>query len=136
MHGNGEFGTIDIPHKEDGIGIRAKEAYRDVNAVQTVIDGKRDLGFYAIIGSTLDEDQFWSMVKGNNLKTIKVKGNRHKAYIYFRPASAKKAKELKLIAEKYGGYLAWNATKEDSRRIGELLGYVKKDIDAYIKQKY
>lgn len=116
--------------------IRAEEAHRDLNAVQTVIDKKRDLGFITIIGSTLPKEQFWSMVKDNSLKTIKVEGNEYDAYIYFRPGAEKKAKELKSIAEKYGGYLAWDATKEDSRRIGELLSYAKKDIDAYINKNY
>lgn len=117
-------------------GIRAEEASRDLSAVQTVIDRKRDLGFITIIGSTLDEKDFWSMIKSSGLKTLKVEGNKNRAYIYFRPGAEKEAKELKYIAEKYGGYLAWNATEEDSRRIGELLGYVKKDIDAYINKNY
>lgn len=116
--------------------IRAAEAYRDLDAVQTVIDKKRDLGFITIIGSTLDEDQFWSMIKENGLKTLRVEGNQYEAYIYYRPSAEKKAKELKAIAEKYGGFLAWDATKEDSRRIGELLGYVKQDIDTYINKNY
>ena len=116
--------------------IRAEEAHRDQGAVQTVIDKKRDLGFITIISSTLPKEQFWKMIKDNGLKTIKVEGNEYDAHIYFRPGAEKKANELKKIAEKYGGYLAWDATKEDSRRIGELLGYVKKDIDAYINKNY
>ena len=116
--------------------IRAEEAHRDASAVQTVIDKKRDLGFITIKGSLLPEKEFWSMVNIGGLKTIRVEGNEYEAYIYFRPGAEKKATELKKIAEKYGGYLAWDATKEDSRRIGELLGYVKKDIDAYINKNY
>lgn len=116
--------------------IRAEEAYRDFNAVQTVADNKRDLGFITLIGSTLPKEQFWDMVNANKLKTLKIKGNSYQAYIYYRPGAEKKAKELQSIAQKYGGYLAWDATEEDSRRIGELLNYDKRDIDSYINKNY
>ena len=116
--------------------IRAEDAHWDESAVQTVIDGKRDLGFLTIVGSTLPEKDFWSMVKKGGLKTIKLPENKHRAYIYFRPDAEKQARELESIANKYGGYLAWNATEQDSRRIGELLGYDKRDIDWYINKNY
>ncbi len=117
--------------------IRAEEAYRDENAIQTVIDGRRDLGFITLIGTVLDDpNDFWKLVKSGGLKTIKVPSSKHEAYIYFRPGAEKKAKELKDIAEKYGGYLSFDATERDSRRIGELLGYEKKDIDQYINKNY
>lgn len=116
--------------------IRSEEAHRDINAVQTVIDGKRDLGFLTIVGSTLPEKDFWDMIKSGKLKTISLPDNMHRAYIYYRPSAEKKAKELADIANKYGGYLAWDATKEDSRRIGELLSYDKRDIDWYINKNY
>jgi len=117
--------------------IKAEEAYRDENAIQTVIDGKRDLGFITLIGTVLDsKDEFWKLVKKGRLKTLKVPSSKHEAYIYFRPGAEKKANELKDIAEKYGGYLSWEATEKESRRIGELLNYTKKDIDQYINKNY
>ena len=120
--------------------IKPEEAYSNEDAIQTIIDGKRDLGFLTIVGSgsrsTLQKETIWSMINDNNLKTIEVKGNKYHAYVVFKKGAEKKAKELKDIAEKYGGYLAWNADKEDSKRIGELLGYDKKDIDAYINKNY
>ena len=78
--------------------IKAEEAHRDANAVQTVVDGKRDLGYITIKGSTLDEKDFWDMVKQGGLKTIKVPENPYEAYIYFRPGADQKANELKTIA--------------------------------------
>lgn len=119
-------------------GIRAKEAYRDSSAIQTVIDKKRDIGFITIKASPMLEEEIWTMINDNGLKTIPVEGNAWDAYIYYRPTAAakKKALELKKIAEKYGGYLSWEATEEESRRIGELLGYAKQDIDAYINKNY
>jgi hypothetical protein len=116
--------------------IRAEEAHRDENAIQTVIDGKRDVGFLTIIGSTMSEKDIWDMIKGGGLKTIQLKGNTHKGYIYYKPGAEKNAKELENIANKYGGYLAWDATEQDSRRIGELLNYDKRDIDWYINKNY
>jgi hypothetical protein len=115
--------------------ISASEAYRDESAIQTVIDGKRNVGFQTIIGSTAYNslDDFLEVVRKNNLKVLKVNGNKHQAYVYYRPGSKKQAMELKKIAEKYGGYLAYSATEEDTRRIGELLGYKKSDIDSYVK---
>lgn len=116
--------------------IRAEEAHRDENAIQTVIDGKRDLGFITIIGSTLPEKVIFDMIEGGRLKTIKLPGNTHKAYIYFRPGAEKKAQELADIANKYGGYLSWEATKEETQRIGQLLNYDKRDIDWYVNKNY
>ena len=116
--------------------IKAEEAHRDENAVQTVIDRKRDLGFIAIKASTMEPSAFWELVKTHGLKTIEVPGNEYEAYIYFRPGAEKKANELKKIAMKYGGFLSYEATKQESRRIGELLGYTKNDIDWYINKNY
>jgi hypothetical protein len=76
------------------------------------------------------------MIKDNRMKTLKVNGNPFQPYIIYNPGAEKNAKELKAIAEKYGGYLAFNATEQDTRRIGELLGYKKADIDAFIKKHY
>ena len=112
--------------------INASEAYRDDNAIQTVIDGKRDLGFITLRGSTISEKTFWEMINNNGLKTISVPSNEYKAYIYFRKGAENKAKELWDIAEKYDGYLSYNATPEDSRRIGQLLDYKESDIEDYI----
>jgi|688.fasta_scaffold875287_2 hypothetical protein len=129
---------INIPTFEDFVfeTIRAEEAHRDENAIQTVIDGKRDLGFIAIKASTMKADTFWELVKKHGLKTMEVPGNEYEAYIYYKPSAERKAIELKKIAVKYGGFLAHNATKAESIRIGQLLGYDKKDIDWYINKNY
>ena len=117
--------------------IRAEEAYRDKTAIQTVIDGKRDMGFITIKASVdTTKEEFWNLVKTHNLGTIKLPKNEFDAYIYFNKGAEKKAKELAKIANKYGGYLSYEATEAESRRIGELLGYNKKDIDQYINKNY
>ncbi len=117
--------------------ISAREAYRDRSAIQTVIDGKRDVGFITIIGSAdVNKDEFWDLIKTHDLGAIKLPKNPFNAYIYYRKSAKRNAKELEKIANKYGGYLSYEATKEETRRIGELLGYNKKDIDEYISKKY
>ena len=130
---------INLPSYDEFLleAIKAEEAYRDEDAIQTVIDGKRDLGFITLRGTVLDSpDEFWKLVKKGGLKTLKLPSSNHEAYIYYRKGAEKKANELKDIAEKYGGYLSWEATEKDSRRIGELLNYTKKDIDWYINKNY
>ena len=117
--------------------IRAEEAYRDRSAIQTVIDGKRDMGFITIKSSVdTSKEEFWNLVKTHNLGTIKLPKNEFDAYIYFNKGAEKKAKELAKIANKYGGYLSYEATEQESRRIGELLGYDKKDVNGYINKNY
>jgi hypothetical protein len=117
--------------------IKAEEAHRDKSAVQTVIDGKRDLGFITLKTTVdLSIDEFWDLVKTHNLGTIKLPGNPFDAYIYFNKGAEKKAKELAKIANKYGGYLSYEATKQESKRIGELLGYAKEDINWYLNKNY
>jgi hypothetical protein len=113
--------------------IKAEEAYRDQDAIQTVIDGKRELGFITLKSSTMPEETFWNIVEKNKLKTLKVPSNPYKAYIYYIEGAESKASTLKDIAEKYDGFLAYNATEEDSIQIGRLLGYREEDIKAYIE---
>lgn len=112
--------------------IRASEAHRDEDAIETVISGKRDVGYVTLIGSTMDRDHFWSGVQRGGLKTLRVPSNPFECYVYYRPGAEKEAEELRDIAEKYAGYLAYYATEEDTRRIGELLGYDKQDIEDFI----
>ena len=126
--------------------IRSKEAHDDKDSLQTVIDGKRPLGYISIINrrfyfpngneftitSGIDEDYFWNKVKENNLKTIKVKDG---TYIFYRESAQNDAKELLEIAQTYGGYLHYDATESDTRRIGELLSYDTDDINEFIMNK-
>ena len=128
-----------IPTFEEFIteSIRAEEAHRDKSAVQTVIDRKRDLGFITLKTTVdLSIDEFWNLIKTHNLGTIKLPGNPFDAYIYFNKGAEKKAKELAKIANKYDGYLSYEATKQESKRIGELLGYAKEDINWYLNKNY
>ncbi len=114
--------------------IRAKEAYNDDNAIETVISGRRNLGTVGLKYNSLTSN-FWDIVKNNNLKVIKIPSNPGDVYIYFRPGAEKQAEELKDIAEKYNGYLAYWATENDTRRIGQLLNYNQSDVEKFIKKQ-
>ena len=115
--------------------ISASEAYTDVDSVQTVVDGKRGVAFVSRIGnSSEDWDTIQDMIRDNNLKTMYVKGNPNDVYVVYARGYERDANELKDIAEKYGGYLSYKASDEDSRRIGQLLGYQESDIEDYVNR--
>jgi hypothetical protein len=117
--------------------IDPSEAYNDTDAVQTLIDGKRNLAF--IVEKSNNKDN-WAriqkMIADNGLKAMYVKGNTNNAYVVYTPGSEAKANELKNIAETYNGYLSANATKEDTIKIGELLGYNYDKIMAYVDKNF
>lgn len=118
--------------------IRAAEAYRDEHAIQTVIDGRRGVGFITMKSTTMGKEAAWDVINKGGLETIKIPENKFDAYIYYNPnklGAKEDAEELEDIANKYGGYLAYNATDVDSTRIGQLLRYKKKDIKAYINKE-
>lgn len=126
-----------IKELHDNDGVNPKDVGSDVEAIKSVINNKRDLGFITVkLSDSISEDGFWSVVITHKLKVKRVEGNPYEAYIYYKPGAEDKADELKNIAEKYGGYLSAYATKEDTIRIGQLLGYGQKYIDDYIKNNY
>jgi hypothetical protein len=105
--------------------IKASEAYSTYNSIKTLIDGKRDVAF---VGKST---YIYLLSKYHGLKVIKVPNSDN--YIIYKKGAEDKANELLDIANKYGGFLHWQATDEDSRRIGQLLGYNQEDIEDYIK---
>ena len=113
--------------------IDPEEVFSNVGALQTIIDNKRNIGFFS-----LDEinspKTFWEIVKENDLGFIKVEKNPNNAYIIYKKGYENDAEELKNLANKYDGYLSYKATEEDTRRIGELLGYKKEAIDSFIEK--
>lgn len=117
--------------------IDPSEAYTNIDSVQTIIDGKRNVAFVVEKGDTPQNwEKVTKMVADNRLKSVYVKGNPHNAYVIYTPEAEKIAMELKTMAEKYDGYLASNATAEDTRRIGQLLDYDPEQIEQFIKDRY
>jgi hypothetical protein len=116
--------------------INPSEAYDDEDALQTIIDAKRLVGFFTKYGASYPHEKLLQRVEQNNLQVLPVDGNPTEAFIVYHPRGYEDAVELKKIAEKYGGFLSVNATREDTIRIGELLGYDDESIDSYVKQRY
>ena len=108
--------------------ISAKEAYSSYGSIKTIIDGKRDVAFIELnnIVNRL-------LISLKSLKKIKVPSSTESNYIVYREGSEKEAQELYNIAMKYDGSLSYIASEEDSRRIGQILGYRQDDIEDYIK---
>jgi hypothetical protein len=115
--------------------IDPREADRDDNAIRTVVQGKRNLGVITVDTSPYRHrfNYFLDMMKAHELELLHVPSNPHKMYIYYKKGAKKEAEELRDIAEKYGGYLAWFATEEESRRIGQILNYNKEAVEEYIR---
>jgi len=117
--------------------IDPSEAYSNIDSIQTIVDGKRNVAFVVEKGDTPKNwERVAKMVSDNGLKSVYVKGNPHHAYVVYTPEAEKIAMELKTIAEKYDGYLSSNATAEDTRRIGQLLDYDPEQIELFIKDRY
>ena len=115
--------------------IDPSEAYRDDDALQTLIDGKRNVGILHFAYGDYED-----RVKQADLKTIgPIKqdyyGLRNQTHIVYRPEGERDAKELYLIMLKNDGYVPIN-TPEETRRIGELLGYRKQAIDIFIDRHF
>lgn len=113
--------------------IRASEAYDDLDSIETLVKGKRGVAFISLDGVPKKIiNQINSLISENSLKITFVKQNPNNSYIVYRQGFEKEAQELYSIAQKYGGFLSVIATEEDSRRIGQLLGYHPDDIETYI----
>lgn len=113
--------------------IRASEAYDDRDAINTVITGRRDVGVITLSTSRISENMFFGYIKSFNLGVLEVPSNPHNMFIFFKKEAKNKAEELRDIAEKYGGYLSAEATDDDTRKIGQILGYKKEDIEGFIQ---
>lgn len=119
----------------EGSYIDPSEAYNDVKALRTVIDNKRPICYVVKRGNAPSSwDRIQRLIKENGLKIMHVSGNESDAYVVYRPGSENDAKKLKDIAEKYGGYLAYYATPEDTREIGRILRYTPEKVEQFIEK--
>lgn len=109
--------------------IKSSEANNTSKAIQTLIDNKRNVAFI-----TLPTNDISNLIGYHGLKSLKVPGNSYDAWIIYREGSETQAKELLGLANKYGGYLSIKASGEETRRIGQLLGYDESNIQDYINR--
>ena len=121
--------------------IKASEAYETMEAVQTVIDNKRDLAFISTMNDPMyrpnNESELAAMKHGldNGLSAIEVKGKPDgKAWVLYKK-NKRAAQKLADYAESKGGYLS-DSTPEEAKYVGDLLGYDEGDIQAFIQRIY
>jgi len=132
-----------IPTYEDFVNeaIKASDAYDTSDAVQTVIDGKRELVFISTMKGPLyranNKWELHSMNHGlkNGLKSIKVDNKTvGDAWVLYR-TDKKRAQKLADYAASKEGFLR-DETPDEARLIGNLLDYRKSDIEEYVKKRY
>lgn len=116
--------------------IDPSEANGNLNAVQTLVDGKRKVAMIVLKGQSNAADTI-KLINDNGLKKIGLDQRPgDEAYVVYVPGAEADAKELHNILNRYGGYASIKASYEDTRRMGELLGYKKETINAFLKKNY
>ena len=113
--------------------IEASEAYTDDGALQTVIDGKRNVGLYV----TYFKPERIKRLKDSGLNTIPVKQDHHNVdmKIIYSDAGLVDAKKLYDYMVSKGGYVS-DDTPEEAMYIGKLLDYSDNSIADYIGRNY
>ena len=119
--------------------IRAEDAYRTSDAIQTVLSGKRELAYVALTTQKMidprPEIESLSLAINRGLRLLPIPNRKEGvAFVVYR-RNLKLAQELADFASKKEGYLN-DETPEEARTIGRLLSYAESDIDEYIKGKY
>jgi hypothetical protein len=128
-----KLATILNKIKED---IDPSEANGNLNAVQTLVAGKRKVAMIVLKGQSNAADVI-KLINDNKLKKIGLDQRPgDEAYVVYVPGAEADAKELHNILNRYGGYASIKASYEDTRRMGELLGYKKETINAFLKKNY
>ena len=109
------------------------------DSVMSIINHKRNIGTITkngFVPKTMSWDELLMFIKNNGLLLMDIKSNQNGFYIIYRPYAFKQAQELHDLAEKYNGFLSYNASLEDSYRIGYLLEYNEKNIKEYLYKNY
>lgn len=122
--------------------IKASEAYVTMDAVQTLLDGKRDLAFISIMDNpiynpnNIEELKALAYGAANGLRVMEIPGKEDgQAYILYREGAKEKAQKLSDYATSKGGYLS-DSTPEEARYVGDLLDYDEMDIEAFVERRY
>lgn len=118
--------------------IKASDAYDEIDSIQTIIDGKRDIGFLGTTGTEAHNSKIRRILRyavENGLKTISVK-NREVGYAWvIYKNNVDDAKLLADFAASKGGYLM-DETPDEALFVGKLLGYSPESIQEYINRRY
>jgi len=116
--------------------IDPSEAYRDESAVNTIINGKRNVGFLATYYKEAHE--LLKKAKKAGLKVISIPQDLNAnsmANIIYRSGYEEQASKLASIARKNGGYLPIE-TPEETYNIGILLDYNKEAVKQFVLDKF
>jgi hypothetical protein len=130
-----------IPTYENFINesIRAKEAYSEEGAIQTVLSGKRDLMFLAITAQKLLDPRphinTLQTAINAGLNILPIKGRTEGVSFIVYNKDRKTAEEFAKFVTKKNGYLR-DDSPEDAEYIGKMLNYDPQDIAEYIERVY
>jgi hypothetical protein len=108
--------------------IEPKEAYTFDTSLQTVVNGRRGVGFSG--GLNYSE---LNKLKNSKLKFIHIKDNN--AYVYYRDGFEEQAQNLANIARLNNGFLPVKKP-EETYTIGILLGYNKESVIEFVKKHF
>lgn len=122
--------------------IKPSEAYRIMDGVQTLLDGKRDISFISIMDNpiytpnNIEELKALAYGAANGLRVMEVPGKKDgQAFIMYREGAMDKAQKLADFASSKGGYLA-DSTPEEARYVGNLLHYDDSSVEEYVARIY
>ena len=104
------------------------EAFNHPDALATVVNGRRNVGFYG--GATIDDVK---ALKASGLKFFAL--NVNDAYVFYRDGYGDDAMKLAKIARKHGGFLK-NETPEEAYEIGMLLGYREDKVKKFVQDNF
>lgn len=120
-------------------GIKPSEAYNELDSIQTILDGKRDISFIATSGDPRIDNtkaiKAYNLAKENGLNIIEVENRRKgQAWVIYKD-DEDRAKLLAGFASTKGGYLN-DQTPEEARFVGNLLEYDPEEVENYIMKRY
>ena len=116
--------------------INPNEAFDDLDALKTVISGKRNMCFLAKAGNS-KYDNLIKMAEDAGLKIVSTpqdSGNSI-ATIVYRKGAEDSASQLLKIAKRNDGYLP-TKSPEETYITGILLGYNKQAVRYFVAQKF
>lgn len=119
--------------------VTVQEAARDRDAVQTVLDGKRDLAFIAISTQKIIDPRpsidALGLAINSGLNLIPLRGRTEGVAFVIWKEDAEAAQALARFAESKEGYLR-DDTPEEAQFIGRALNYNEDEIAQYVNRNY
>jgi len=119
--------------------ISVKDAARDEDSIQTVIDGKRELAYLSITTQRLIDPRSsidaLSLALNSGLNIIPIRNRKEGVAFVVYKDDREAAQALADFAETKEGYL-YDETPEEALFIGQALEYNQDEIDEYIQKNY